>query len=149
VDHYRRLPEARVCDSLSALSECDGCGFLRGAGFDVYAVADTSGARSVHELAAELVPYVSAREPPRIYVLGSAFGEVVKKVPEQFQFTVESAQANSVAGQIVSFLAEHILQACGDKQTNQVFSSVSKKIRVIQDLVAGNYYTQSDPPPWS
>jgi hypothetical protein len=145
----QHMPGGIPIHTLKEMNESDLCEYLRGTGFDVYAIVDTRHKGcTAQDLVFELVPFISAREPAAVEVVGQALLNSVRSAPERFPFLTSSASATDLGPSIAATIADSILEAFAQKRLNAVLRNAIRKIRVIGDIAEGRYYTQADPPPW-
>ncbi|RYZ01233.1 MAG: hypothetical protein EOO73_36225 [Myxococcales bacterium] len=149
-EEVRCQPGGKIVRDLLALGKADDNRFLNGLGFDVYAAIDTrQRGLSLHELAAEVVPFVAARQSSIAWVLGEVLKDAVSNSVEGQPVFAFSAEPDGLGSRLASLLAEAILDGWRNRQFNPTLVSVFRKIRVVCDVGEALYFTQTDPPEWA
>jgi hypothetical protein len=145
----RHMPTGSDILTLAELNAADQNQFIRGLGFDVYAAVSTRARTcSTQELVAELVPHVSARAAPLVWVVGEALMAAVARVPEN-PGILRPVTTEKLGASLALLLADAIVDGWNEKRFNPTLASIFRKIRVVCDVGEQAYFTQTDPPAWA
>jgi hypothetical protein len=129
----------------------DGGTFLSTLGFDAYAVVDTASPTiTVAQGLRELVPYIDARDVNLVSIVeNSLTQEDLERSGAPASLTSRQALGDELGAQLAGEMARAILETWSKRQFNSVLRATHRKVRVVADVAARSYFTQSAPPQWA